>query len=126
MDEKDDYDDDIEDNNQNLNFASTLLKENEDNNNNNNQINEIKELNSENLIKNEIINNSLNKISNISIYKTSELNGKTIYHIKGDFIDKKSEIIRRYRDFDLLHLKLNQNWPGIFIPPIAQKKIFWF
>ena len=61
-------------------------------------------------------------ISKIFIDKTSELNGKTLYHIKGDFLEKESSIVRRYRDFDSLHIKLSQNWPGIFIPPIAQKK----
>lgn len=63
-------------------------------------------------------------ISKIFIDKTSELNGKTLYHIKGDFLEKESSIVRRYRDFDSLHIKLSQNWPGIFIPPIAQKKYF--
>ena len=127
MEEKEDYDD-IEDNNQNLISISTLIKDNEINkediSNNNNQINEIKESNSENILDNEINKNTLNNISKIYIDKTSELNGKTLYHIKGDFIDKNNEIIRRYRDFDLLHIKLNQNWPGIIIPPIAQKKYF--
>ena len=66
----------------------------------------------------------INISSEIYIDKTSELNGKTIYHIKGNFLKKNEEIVRRYRDFDLLHAKLSQNWPGIFIPPIAQKKYF--
>lgn len=64
------------------------------------------------------------KINKIYISKTSELNGKTLYHIKGDFIPKDKEVIRRYRDFDLLHVKLNQNWPCIFVPPIPPKKYF--
>ena len=64
------------------------------------------------------------KITRIYIDKTSELNGKTLYHIKGDFIPKNKEVIRRYRDFDLLHIRLKQNWPGIFIPPIPEKKYF--
>ena len=59
----------------------------------------------------------------IYIDKTSEVSGKTVYHIKGDIIDKEKEIIRRYRDFDLLNTKLRQNWPGIFISPIAKKKV---
>ena len=66
----------------------------------------------------------LKSLKNIYIDKTSEVNGKTIYYIKGDFINEKDVIIRRYRDFDLLHNKLVENWPGIFIPPIAQKKYF--
>ena len=74
--------------------------------------------------KENIEDNNLLKISKIFIDKTSELNGKSLYHIKGDFIQKDSQIIRRYRDFDALHLKLVKNWPGIIIPPIAQKKYF--
>ena len=65
---------------------------------------------------------SLKNLTNIYIDKTSEDNGKTIYHIKGDFIEKDHEIIRRYRDFDYLRVRLAENWPGIFIPPIAQKR----
>ena len=65
-------------------------------------------------------NNGL-KISRIYIAKTSELNGKTLYHIKGDFLPQDKEVIRRYRDFDLFYKKLCQNWPVIFIPPIPPK-----
>ena len=61
---------------------------------------------------------------NIYISRTSEVGGKTLYHIKGDFIPKDKEIIRRYRDFDLLHKKLSNNWPCVFIPPISPKKYF--
>ena len=64
------------------------------------------------------------KISKIYIPKTSELNGKTLYHIKGDFIPKNTEVIRRYRDFDLLYKKLIHNWPAVFIPPIPPKIYF--
>ena len=61
---------------------------------------------------------------NIFIASTSELNGKTLYHIKGDFLPNNTEIARRYRDFDLLYNKLCHNWPGIFLPPIPPKKYF--
>ena len=61
---------------------------------------------------------------NIYISRTSELGGKTYYHIKGDFIPENKEIVRRYRDFDLLHKKLSANWPCVFIPPIPPKKYF--
>ena len=61
---------------------------------------------------------------NIYISRTSEVGGKTLYHIKGDFIPQDKEIIRRYRDFDLLHKKLSNNWPCVFIPPISPKKYF--
>ena len=66
------------------------------------------------------------KLNSKKIYidKTSELNGKTLYHIKGDDIPDNAEVIRRYRDFDLLCIKLNHNWPCIFLPPISKKKLF--
>ena len=64
------------------------------------------------------------KKSKIIIAKTSELNGKTLYHITGDFIPKNTELIRRYRDFDLFYKKLCQNWPCVFIPPIPPKIYF--
>ena len=127
--EKNEIKNEEEDNNQNSNFISSpekneIKNEEEDNNN----VDEIKESNSDNIINNENKENSesssLNKISKIYIDKTSELNGKTIYHIKGDFLNKYQEIVRRYRDFYLLRFKLSQNWPGIIIPPIAQKKYF--
>jgi len=74
--------------------------------------------------KSNIINEKKDDIPpKIYIDKTSEISGKTVYHIKGDFIDNQKEIIRRYRDFDLLNTKLRQNWPGIFISPIAKKKV---
>lgn len=87
-----------------------------------NKSNEIKESIPE--IQNENSINILNTSSEIYIDRTSELNGKTVYHIKGNFLDKKEEIIRRYRDFDLLFTKLSQNWPCIFIAPISQKNYF--
>ena len=101
----------------NTNADYNLNKINEDNN--------IIQANEEKL-KNQILENNtkIKTSSKIYIDKTSKLNGKTIYHIKGDFLEKNEEIVRRYRDFDLLHIKLSQNWPGIFIPPIAQKKYF--
>ena len=66
------------------------------------------------------------QIKKIHIYisGTSESGGKTHYHIKGDFIPQDKEIVRRYRDFDLLHKKLSANWPCVFIPPIPPKKYF--
>ena len=70
------------------------------------------------------VENKKLKPSKIYITKTSELNGKTLYHIKGDCIPKNSEVIRRYRDFDSLYKKLLHNWPGIFLPPIPPKIYF--
>ena len=92
---------------------------------------EVNEIKSEQSEKKEEIEKESNIIKDkkieippkIYIDKTSEVNGKTVYHIKGDFIDSQNEIIRRYRDFDLLNTKLRQNWPGIFISPIAKKKV---
>ena len=103
-----------------------------------NNIEEIKEIVSDNLIKSnkeeekeekeekEKKEKEINSKEESEIYidKTSEENGKTIYYIKGNFINNKKGIIRRYRDFHLLHSKLVQNWPCIFIPPIAEKKFF--
>jgi hypothetical protein len=111
-----------------INLDNNLLKINEDNNivKTNEDINQIKEEETKGpILENQSENISKIKISSeIYIEKTSVLNGKTIYHIKGNFLEKNEEIIRRYRDFDLLHIKLSHNWPGIFIPPIAQKKYF--
>ena len=100
----------------NINKIIENKEEQMENNENNNEPN--KEINEN------IDDNNLLKISKIYIDKTSEFNGKTLYHIKGDFIPNESQVIRRYRDFDTLHLKLIKNWPGIIIPPIAQKKYF--
>lgn len=76
------------------------------------------------LFKDEPPENKILKISKIYITKTTELNGKTLYHIKGDFIPKNEELIRRYRDFDLFYKKLCHNWPCVFIPPIPPKIYF--
>ena len=83
------------------------------------------EENQENNEKDEPIDEE-EQIKKIKIYisGTSELGGKTLYHIKGDFIPGDREIHRRYRDFDLLHKKLSSNWPCVFIPPIPPKKYF--
>ena len=87
-----------------------------------NEINEIKSDEKEK--ESNVINDKKTDIPDkIYIDKTSELSGKTVYHIKGDIIGDQKEIIRRYRDFDLLSTKLRQNWPGIFISPIAKKKV---
>ena len=138
-------DDDFKDMEENKEINPPLIDVNENKLNeekNENNENKINEENNEYTIKEEKneINNiepkesilsiqsknyiNINISSEIYIHKTSELNGKTIYHIKGDFLEKYEEIVRRYRDFDLLHIKLAQNWPCIFIPPIAQKKYF--
>ena len=74
--------------------------------------------------KDDPLENKEIKKSKIIIAKTSELNGKTLYHITTDFIPKNTEIIRRYRDFDLFYKKLCQNWPCVFIPPIPPKIYF--
>lgn len=74
--------------------------------------------------KDDSLENKEIKKSKIIIAKTSELNGKTLYHITTDFIPKNTEIIRRYRDFDLFYKKLCQNWPCVFIPPIPPKIYF--
>ena len=139
-DEDDDYKDN-EENKENVEINPSLdlneNKINEESNenkigeeNNENKINEEKNENNNIEAKNTISSIqsknfiNINTSSEIYIHNTSELNGKTLYHIKGNFLDKHEEIVRRYRDFHLLHLKLAQNWPCIFIPPIAQKKYF--
>ena len=126
MEEKDSDIINIEEDDNNQEIITTSLIEKDENKineeNNSNKIEEIKEQPIDNSQSEKESN--LNISSKIYIDKTSELNGKTLYHIKGDFIDINNEVIRRYRDFDLLHVKLVQNWPGIFIPPIAQKKYF--
>lgn len=60
----------------------------------------------------------------IYIEKTSEIKGKTVYHLKGPYFKSpNAEIVRRYKDFNTLHNKLKQRWPAVYIPPIPKKQL---
>ena len=54
--------------------------------------------------------------------KGGSIGGFYMYDVEGQ--DKKGNfsIKRRYNDFHELRAKLVENWPGIFIPPLPEKK----
>ena len=118
-------------NNNNININNNINNNNINinninNNNNTNTINIEKNETTPKPIEEHIETSEDKKLNSKKIYidKTSELNGKTLYHIKGDFLPDDAQVIRRYRDFDLLCTKLNHNWPCILLPPISKKKLF--
>jgi len=43
------------------------------------------------------------------------------YTVTGQDREGKFEVQRRYNEFHMLHLKLNERWPGCFIPCIPEK-----
>ena len=45
-----------------------------------------------------------------------------VYDVIGEDKNGSFNCKRRYNAFNELRLKLNQNWPGIFIPPLPEKK----
>lgn len=46
------------------------------------------------------------------------------YKITGKYKDEEFTIMRRYKEFHLLHKVLQDRWPGFFIPPIPRKKTY--
>ena len=57
----------------------------------------------------------------IYIEKPSSEGNHITYVMKGTLIN--GEVIRRYKEFDALHSKLTQRWPGIYLPAIPKKQI---
>ena len=124
-------------NNQNNYFNQNLLDEEEilDQNDNENDIeNEYENENENN--KEKIIEaenktkDLLTRVDNkeelinkrkIFIEKPSSEGSHITYIIKGTLIN--GEVIRRYKEFDALHSKLSQRWPGIYLPAIPKKQI---
>lgn len=50
--------------------------------------------------------------------------GSTIkYTVTGQDQEGKFEVQRRYNEFHILHVQLNERWPGCFIPCIPEKQI---
>ena len=47
----------------------------------------------------------------------------TTYDVVGKDKNGKIQVSRRYKEFDLLRTKLKENWPGIFIPALPEKKV---
>jgi len=46
------------------------------------------------------------------------------YTVTGqDAVDGRWEVQRRYNEFHILHVTLNERWPGCFIPCIPEKQI---
>lgn len=71
---------------------------------------------------------SVNTGIDIHVDSSKEINGGAfsknyvVYEVKGHDKNGQINVSRRYREFDALRNKLKQNWPGIFIPSIPEKK----
>jgi hypothetical protein len=98
--------------------------ENEDENENK-EVEEKKAAEAENKTKDLLVRVDLEKdlIKKRPIYieKPSTQGNHITYIIKGSMIN--GELIRRYKEFDALHNKLTQRWPGIYLPSIPKKQI---
>mmetsp|Transcript_10983 Transcript_10983/g.10894 ORF Transcript_10983/g.10894 Transcript_10983/m.10894 type:complete len:244 (+) Transcript_10983:153-884(+) len=65
------------------------------------------------------------KVRIIKAIETNQGGGKhTDYKILGIHKDEEFTICRRYKEFDLLHKRLEERWPGFYIPPIPKKNTF--
>lgn len=51
------------------------------------------------------------------------VNSHYVYQVVGSDKDGRFDVRRRYSDFYELRAKLVENWPGIFIPPLPEKKL---
>ena len=115
-------------NNQNIFEEEENLDKNDNENeyeNENEEIEEKKAAEAENKTKDLLVRVDLEKdlIKKRPIYieKPSTQGNHVTYIIKGTMID--GEVIRRYKEFDALHNKLTQRWPGIYLPSIPKKQI---
>jgi hypothetical protein len=65
------------------------------------------------------------KVRIINTVVTSQGGSKhTDYKIIGVLDDEKFIIHRRYKEFTLLRKRLEERWPGFYIPPIPKKKAY--
>lgn len=55
--------------------------------------------------------------------KGSGLTEHVIYNIVGNDETESYDVMRRYSEFNFLRKKLNERWPGVFIPAIPTKQI---
>lgn len=59
-----------------------------------------------------------------TIVKSTGGSKHTDYKIVGRLGDENFVIMRRYKEFDVLHKRLEERWPGFYIPPIPKKVAF--
>lgn len=63
------------------------------------------------------------KVRIINTITTRQGGGKhTDYKIMGRWRDEQFIIMRRYKEFHLLRKRLEERWPGFYIPPMPPKK----
>lgn len=69
--------------------------------------------------------NEFEKVKIVNTIITSQGGGKhTDYKIVGKWRDEKFIIHRRFKEFALLRKRLEERWPGFYIPPIPKKKAY--
>lgn len=65
------------------------------------------------------------KVKIVNTITTNQSGGKhTDYKVMGRWRDEQFIIIRRYKEFNLLRKRLEERWPGFYIPPIPPKKAY--
>lgn len=57
-----------------------------------------------------------------TIVRTQGGSKHTDYKIVGKLGEEQFIIMRRYKEFDVLRKRLEERWPGFYIPPIPKKK----
>ena len=113
--------------NQNILDEEEILDQNDNEyeNENENENNKEKIIEAENKTKDILtrVDNKEELINKRKIFieKPSSEGSHITYIIKGALIN--GEVIRRYKEFDALHSKLAQRWPGIYLPSIPKKQI---
>ena len=74
-------------------------------------------------LEEDAILNEEEKVKIINTITTQQGGSKhTDYKIMGKWRDEQFIIMRRYKEFYLLHKRLEERWPGFYIPPIPPKK----
>jgi hypothetical protein len=69
--------------------------------------------------------NEFEKVKIVNTIVTSQGGGRhTDYKIVGKWMDEKFIIHRRFKEFALLRKRLEERWPGFYIPPIPRKKTY--
>lgn len=65
------------------------------------------------------------KVRLVNTITSSHGGGKhTDYKIVGKWNDEEFVIMRRYKEFYLLRKRLEERWPGFYIPPLPRKKTY--
>lgn len=63
------------------------------------------------------------KLRQFSVKNPTKVSGHIKYNVTGVDSDGPFEDQRRYKEFNALRIVLAQRWPGIYIPPIPEKKL---